>query len=43
MDFNEHLALLVAASYRYNEERQRPWGRAVIVQIGGARWLLDRL
>ena len=43
MDFNEHLKLLVAASYRYNEERQRPWGRAVIVQIGGARWLLDRL
>lgn len=43
MDFNEHLESLVAASYRFNEERERPWGRAVIVQIGGARWLLNRL
>jgi hypothetical protein len=43
MDFNEHLELLVAASYRFKEERERPWGRAIIVQIGGARWLLDRL
>lgn len=43
MDFDEHLEMLVANSFRSFDEDERPWGQRILIQLGGSRWLLTQL
>lgn len=43
MDFDEYLEVLVANSFRSFDEDERLWGRRILIQLGGSRWLLSQL